>query len=616
MKRKRLPIWANNILLLFFSIIICALALCITPDGIIPFLDTASTQPLLYVMNFLPIFLVVFLFYALFNNIFFAASLGSFIILSLSYANHLKTIYRSDPLVPFDVLQIKEAFFAVVDFDIKSNTGLILLAVGLILLITIIGIFLKGPKCSAKKYFLRLFIAILSLFLAFQIGYNTNHSSSFSIYDSFDHKNMGRIEAYSQLGFPYMFTFNFNTYVFQKPDDYDRSTVARWEKGQINDAAEASSAAGVKPNVIMIMCEAFSDISDDPVFNFGEENNPLRNYHTVIASERSLSGHIIVSNYGAGTANTEFDVMTGVQTKQIADNSIPFYCLRHSMTSLASIFSDQGYDTMFTHPGHSWYYDRDTVYKLLGFEELYFENDNAYVNGEKTGTLVTDKTLGNFVIDYYKEQNKADDEPLFTFAVTIENHMPYTADRYGQIKDTITEVPLNTTLPEESYNNLSIYLDGVRAGDELIKQLTDFFESESEPCILVFWGDHLPSLGTQYSIYRELGMDVGLTDSNDAIIDTYKTPFFIWKNAAAVNEQSFNGINGKTHNLEINANELGALTLETAGFGNVDPYFNFLLEAVREGFPAVYGDVSRQPLNESQMEILKKMTCWGYYRTK
>ena len=71
---------------------------------------------------------------------------------------------------------------------------------------------------------------------------------------------------------------------------------------------------GVKPQIIMIMCEAFNDVTDADAFTYSEEDDPMHGFYEVASSPNSINGHIVVPNFGAGTANTEFDVLTGMQT--------------------------------------------------------------------------------------------------------------------------------------------------------------------------------------------------------------------------------------------------------------------------------------------------------------
>ena len=98
----------------------------------------------------------------------------------------------------------------------------------------------------------------------------------------------------------------------------------------------------------MIMCEAFNDVTDADAFTYSEEDDPMRGFHEVASSPNSISGHIVVPNFGAGTANTEFDVLTGMQTNLIsATSNSAMRSFHHSVPSMATLLGDQGFEPLF-----------------------------------------------------------------------------------------------------------------------------------------------------------------------------------------------------------------------------------------------------------------------------
>ena len=101
-------------------------------------------------------------------------------------------------------------------------------------------------------------------------------------------------------------------------------------------------------------------------------------FHQLAQSDRARAGHIVVSNFGAGTANTEFDVLTGIQTNMVSEGNVSsFRVLHKSVNALPWAYRRAGYATYFTHPGYSWFYNRDNVYQYLGVEERVF-NEALY----------------------------------------------------------------------------------------------------------------------------------------------------------------------------------------------------------------------------------------------
>lgn len=674
-KKLYLNVWQTMLVAVVFVLLVTVLSFAMMPgeagltDGVGFAWKQVCEQPLLAVMNILPPLLLMLLLFAILNNVFFAGAILFLSVTLLSYGNYLKTVMRSDPLTPQDVMLLREALFAVKDFDISVNGTLLASLIAFTLVFALTGLIIKNRKTTLLRRVIFIALALILCVGAEEAMYNANHYSARYIYY---HKltrtdDANHAQNYKEMGFLYSFLYNRNAYGFTKPEGFSKAEAEGWEKeyaaGMGGDAAEngsengseggSSSSSGVKPHLIMVMCEAFCDITNNDVFLYDEENDPLKNYNALSASEGVISGHIVVPNVNAGTANTEFDVMTGVQTKQLADGSIPFFSIRKETSSIAGVLSDEGYASMFTHPGRAWYYNRQNVYDYFGFDELYFAD--AYKNAEYSGTLVKDDSVGEFIIDAFETQVSENSDPFFSFAVTIENHMPYTIDRYGRDSSKAPEsVPLAHEILAESAQTLAIYIEGLRSGDRLLGSLADYFGQTEEPVILVFFGDHLPSLGENFAVYRELGLSVGSTGTYKETLTSYETPYIIWANEAALAQNNFAetaaaegliiGSAGEVTN-NMSANYLGALVLKLAGFGDDDTYFGFLNKARRQ-MPVLWGDIAvvnsggngdkdandtgetsgsnaadgeikiLNELTEEQQETVRKMACWGYYRMK
>ena len=140
----------------------------------------------------------------------------------------------------------------------------------------------------------------------------------------------------------------------------------------IDDTAESTELNDIsKPNIVMIMSEAFSDISNSESINFDEYGDPLEFYNKFINRDDVISGHIVVPNFGGGTSDTEFDVLTGCSTKYIDSSQVSYNFIRKPMEAMPRLLKNIGYDTLAIHPGYGWFYNRTNVYKNKGFDDLY-----------------------------------------------------------------------------------------------------------------------------------------------------------------------------------------------------------------------------------------------------
>ena len=584
--------------------------LVIQPGGVSETLHMFWQDKLLIPLNALPILAVLLICYWVIGNPFFAAGTAGLIVNLLSYVNLVKTDCRNDPFIPADIGLIREAVNAAGEYTLNLHwtmlAGLLVLSALWFLLGALLR--MKHPKWPVRV------IGALVVLGGFVWSVPT-------VYGSVELYNdrggaMSKInvpEVFRLCGFPYCFLHNYNLYPIEKPQGYEKSQVEQWAE---EDAAEYTQPE-VQPNVIFIMCESYSDLSDEDVFAYEtDEDNPMYGFHQLAASERARSGHIVVSNYGAGTANTEFDVLTGIQTNMVSPNNVSSFRVVHkSINALPWAYRGAGYATYFTHPGYSWFYNRDNVYRFLGVEERVF--NDTYTDEDKKGTMISDEAFyAHLTADLDTRLGGAGETPLFAYGVTIQNHQAYPYSKYGFEPE---KPPLNTAISDSAMETLSVYLEGIRDSTAMLEKLCDYFDSREEPVLLVFYGDHRPSLGQDYGVYRELGLTTGLTDTAEEILDTYKTPYLLWANKAYAPYCDFDALDLPE---TISSNYLGAVVYELTGMTGTDPYFD-TLEELRRSLPVIShgvyvdgsGTVSTEA-TESQEEILRRLAWWKYYRLK
>lgn len=575
-----------------------------------------SLQPHLLVLNWLPIALTALALGLLFRNLCYGAALGNFIWGGLSVVNRVKIIVRDEPVYPSDFTLLKEVADAAGSYDISFPWFQIAVVILSTVALVVIGYFLRTPAKKTKKERLVRFggfaavVAVLAGLIMTLYASNTLYKSFYCSY--FDHITV----VYNELGFPYCFCYNFSTYQIAKPEGFDRAEAAAYEETE----GEPSHLA---PNthVIFVMMEAFSDLTDRDVFGYDETNDPLETFHALQQAEHAVSGHLLVPNYAAGTANSEFDVLTGMQTTMLSQtNTSAFRTFTRNIDSVLRVFRADGYHTSFIHPGQDWFYNRENVYRWLGADETYFLDQME--NVEYKGTWVTD----DYTADQIKQEFEAAvaaDEMLCNLTVTIQNHMSYTADKYGDTP--IPAAPITATVSDETRTMLDVYAEGIRDADAMLGELTEYFSATEEPVLLVFYGDHLPYFGDERKGYAELGLDIAQGDAAADPLDSYRTPYLIWANDACADAIDFDAAvqsaelqSGET----INASYLGAAVVELTGRSGESPWFDFVNE-LRRALPAYRsgigltadGELFRELPEELQPQ-LRKLRNWTYYKMK
>lgn len=329
-----------------------------------------------------------------------------------------------------------------------------------------------------------------------------------------------------------------------------------------------------KPNIIVIMDETFTDLQaiSEYLYNKGKSKNELLTVEEVLPFFSSLSttmpnvekGWAISSVFGGNTANSEFEFLTGHSMAFLPTNTVAYnlYLNKNNSFSIVDLLNKEGYLTVGMHPELATNWSRDKIYSYYGFDEIYFEDDftgltdEDYYRGHVSDAAVFDK-----IIDLY--EGKDDGTPLFTFAVTMMNHGGYSTEDFD---------PTIHLQNYTKYTGTQEYLSSINKTDAALRELIEYFTNTDEETIIVFFGDHQPSLSASfYSTF------FGISDDSDTRLNQakYAVPYLIWANFEFESDES----------VITSLNYLAGKTLDIAGIEKTE-YLNFL-STVRNEFPAI-----------------------------
>lgn len=596
-------VWAELIVMACFTLLMCVY---ISPGAFRHSLGFMLKNPLLIALNLLPIAVFLLVLYFIFSNSFISGGVTNLIFGLMNYANLLKVEGRDDPFVPGDFALLREALQATGEYRLDMHPAIIALIVLSSAAMILLGVWLGRTEKRPVPH--RVIGAVLSVAVFCGCFFTVYRDRE--LYASFPVSSEYNVtDIFNELGFNYCFLYNFDLYAAEKPEGYSPETVER-------DIEEYTSEkpGGERPQVLMIMCEAFSDLFENDAFTYSDADHPMCAYREVCASPNAVTGEIVVPNFGAGTANTEFDVLTGMQTNLINRTSnSAMRSFFKDIPSAATALADRGYDTMYLHPGDSWFYNRDSALSHMGIESRVFSE--AF--DEETRCL--DTAFLDVLWDELSDRTSGG-EKLFTYATTIQNHQAY---NYAKYDFDIPRVQTELSLSADAEEYLSVYGYGIKCSSEMLLELTDRLNTLTEPYVLVFFGDHLPNLGPDYLSYRELGLDLGDGGSPEQLVDSCTVPFVIWVNDAYLDGRDASEIFSDLElpaDGRISACFLGEIALELAGCETADPYFSFLSELRRE-LPIIKsgivgtadGTLISHP-DDAQNALVGRLHCWQYYR--
>lgn len=591
--------------------------MCLKTMPVIPY--TFFTTPLLGFLNWLPVFLVLAALTFALGNVFGASAVTMVVFGVLNVANQLKIEARDDPVVPQDLTMLREALTAAGGYNLRIDLPLVAAFVAVCVVLIAAAVLVRTRKSGRSRVLVRCGRAAGCLLcLAILAGLTPTVYASADLFSAFPCTNRFNMTTVCQeTGFHYTFLRSMTQNNLQKPEGFSKTEIEE------RIAQTQTTAAEPKPvNVIFVMSEAFCDITDADAFAWTADTDPLKNYHAVQQSEHAITGRLIVPNYGGGTANTEFDVLTGMQTAMLSDASVSsFRVLHKNMNSIFRVADENGWQTAFIHPGKAWFYNRQNIYKWLGAQEIVFED--VFADATYKGGYVSDESLTEYLIADF-ENRQAVGQPQFTYVTTIQNHMAYTESKYGKARD-LYQLQLAEELPEDAKTMLTVYTHGLRDADAMLGDLVSYFERQEEPVLLIWYGDHLPSLGDNYLCYRALGMDMTADRSTQDWLDAYAPPFVMWTNQAGADALEFDTLAerlGIPQNGMLSASFLGAAVLDAVGCGQSDELFAFVNE-LRQEWPVVQRGTAVDAqgnylpvLDNTAEEAVKEYQDRIYYRMK
>lgn len=328
---------------------------------------------------------------------------------------------------------------------------------------------------------------------------------------------------------------------------------------EVDGAPAYREATEESPNIVVVMNESFSDLTSY-LEGYETSTDPMPFVRSLMQQENVISGTCAVSSdMGTGTANSEFEFLTGNSMAYFRGNTPYVQFIDTETPSLASELAGRGYRTQAMHAYERAGYNRVKVYDRFGFQQ-YKGIEDFDVDIDVARGYPTDETNYRQLIKDFEENRGG--APQFLFNITMQNHGGYYASDYEW------PVRVHEVAPVESYDDSVIaYESSVRMADDALRQLISYLETVDEPTVLLFFGDHEPRLSNEfYSSW--------FTDENGLDLETtaqlHKTPFFIWGNYDLNTDAAAKGST-------VSLNYLSTVLFQAAGI-KLSPYQEYLAD--------------------------------------
>ncbi len=426
---------------------------------------------------------------------FWGISLISFIWLLSGVTNSILLSNRVTPFTATDLMLVDSAFGIVTKYF--SIAQIVMVAVGVTLAIALLVLlFFKAPKVQHKIKYPRNIIAII---IIWTIGFG---SINLGVGSELMSMKFGELRvSYYDYGFVYCFTNSLINTGITKPNNYSGETV---EKIVDKKEKEKISKAKKKPNIIFLQLESFFDMAHLNGVKFSK--NPVPNFERLM--KKYPSGYFNVPIVGAGTVNTEFEVMTGINLDYFGPGEYPFKTKLVDTTCESVCFNlkEYGYNCHAIHNNTATFYGRNVVFSNLGYD-TFTTIENMHIENFTPMGWAKDYYLTEYILEALKSTKNQD----FIYAISVQGHGSYPTDGNYDYPIKIRGVEDKDTKHKYQYYAMQTY-----EMDQFIGKLTKALKHLGEETILVMYGDHLPSFGLS-------GEDL---DNGDV----YQTEYVIWSN--------------------------------------------------------------------------------------
>lgn len=494
----------------------------------------AFSHPVVFLYNTLIIFATL-TFALLFKRRRFVLLMISIVWFCIGTANGVILMNRMTPFTLYDLTNFTDGLTIATTYFSKIQIILFLVALGLGAA-AIVLIFIRSEKWKNIHY--KKSIAAVLIAVAAAGGSTVLLQSSGTISSFFGNLNY----AYRDFGMPYCFISTSVSAGISRPKGYSDELIAeiledKTAKGTDTLLKEKDDSTD-HPNIIVLQMESFTVAQDYANIEVSRDPTPVFNK----LYKNYTSGSFEVPACGAGTANTEFEVLTGISAKFFGPGEYPYKgkLRKNVLESMAYVTRSHGYNTAALHDHRALFYNRNEVYANLGFNT--FTSVEYMNNVSFTPTnWCKDRVLTGEIMEIMKSTKERD----FLHVISVEGHGSYPTERV--FKKPYTEV---TADDEETKWKYEYYLNECHEMDTFIGDLIDKIEESGEPTVMIIYGDHIPALDVKEENYKQ--------------DDLYTTRYVIWDNIGLPKQDR-----------DICSYEGGAILLEDAGLEHEGIIFDY-----------------------------------------
>ena len=462
-------------------------------------------SPILFIYNVL-IILMTLSVALLFKRRLFVSVLVSLFWFMSAVANCILLGFRTTPFSAIDLTMISYAL-SIINIYFSKTQIILISAMFLLILALVIFIGFKAPKIHHKVRYVKAIAVIIAMVVIVIVATGT------AIQTQVLTKRFGNLaDAYNNYGFAYCLSNSFIDSGINKPDNYSEAAVDA-VNNKATEALASDTTEEQTPNIVFVQLESFFDPNN--IKDVYYSRNPVPNFEALMAD--SISGYLTVPTVSAGTANTEFEILSGMSLKYFGAGEYPYktVLLDQTCESVAYNLKNLGYNTTAIHDNRATFYGRNEVFPDLGFDTFISKEYMKDLEYTPTG-WVKDKILTSQIMGTLKSTQGND----FIFTVSVQGHGKYPTEFTGN--EGYDVYVYSNTLDTSRIAGISYLVNQYYQMDQFVGNLVEQLKNFDEPTVLVLYGDHLPGLNFNASDLK-----------NDNL---YQTDYVIWSNFGLTGE--------------------------------------------------------------------------------
>ena len=416
----------------------------------------------------------------------------------LGCVNGFLLLNRVTPFTGPDLKLINDAMRILNKYLSPGLVVAVLVGLG-VLLLFFIWMFRKGWKFQGKmRYWLNIPLIVAGV-AAFAL------TSKLAIDNRLLSTYFGNIAyAYQDYGYPYCLAVTIFDTGINEPNGYSKALMEDIvnSEGEIKETKKKNTDV----NILFLQLETFIDPTEVNFLSFSED--PIPNFRKL--SEEYSSGYYKVPAVGAGTANTEFESITGMSLHYFGAGEYPYKTILKETTceSAAYDLKKLGYSTHAIHNNEANFYGRRTVFSRLGFDTFTSEEYMPDISDTTPMGWVKDHILTDEIF----KAMESTEGPDYVYTISVQGHGDYPTEPV--LSD--PEIKVTGAESEEKNNAWEYYVNQLHEMDQFVKELTDRLSELDERVVLVMYGDHLPT------------MDLKVEDMKNRYL--FQTKYVMWSN--------------------------------------------------------------------------------------